>query len=152
MNSSDYSAMLATCPDSTLEVLITGLQEGTINVPEMTATDRLACIRVAQIEAARRKARKLIEELGQDHPRAFAAMLDFVELADPGATERALRESGFNLPAPTHVDGDGNTFYTSEAIADALNVPHEQVMEDIEQMCQLAPEFAPAAGELHRIQ
>jgi len=144
--------VLATWPDSTLDTIIIGIQDGSLAVPEISTTTLRACLRAAQIEAAKRKARRLLTDLGPDHPRAFVAMLEYVELADPGSTERALKESGINLPAPTHVDGNGTPFYASEAIANALELPLDQVQEEIEQMCELAPEFAPAEGDLHRIQ
>lgn len=144
--------ILATFTDSILEGVISALEDGSIDLPGVSESIRLGSLRVARTEAARRKARRLVEELGVEHPLAFMAVLDAVELSDPGATERALKESGITLPAPTHVDEAGNPFYTSEAIADALDVPHHQVQEDIELLYEQLPELAPADGELHRIQ
>lgn len=145
-------AILDSWSDSFLEGVITNLTSGVINLAEYSESTRLGCLRAMQTEAARRKARRLVEELGTDHPVAFVAILEYVELADPGATDRALKESGITLPAPTHVDANGTPFYTSEAIADAMDVPHDQVRADIQQMYALAPNLVPADGELHRIQ
>lgn len=148
-SSSDVFAILS---DDMLKGIIAGIEDGTLDLPEISADTLRACLRKAQAEVAKRKARQLLTELGPDHPRAFIAMLEYVELADPGATERALKESGINLPEPTHIDDSGTPFYASEALADALDIPHGQVMEGLEKMYELAPEFAPTGNELHRLQ
>lgn len=152
MNDQSPAELFARASDETLQQVIERMHADAKFPAGDTEAARRLVIQWAQTEVARRKARQLVEVLGADHPRAFAAMLEYVELADPGATRRALKESGINLPAPTHVVGNGTPFYASEAIADALDLPHDQVQEEIEQMCELAPEFGPADGELHRIQ
>lgn len=86
------------------------------------------------IKEAFAKARELIDRYGQDDPRAIIAMLDAVNLADPGFIDKALKESGIKLPEPGFVDDAGNPCWTSQEIADSVGVPHEQVMRDIESL------------------
>lgn len=102
------------------------------------------------IREAFAKARDLIQRYGQDDPRAMLAMIDAVNLADPGFMDKAMRESGINLPNPEFVDDAGNPLWTSKAIADSAGVPHEQVMRDIETLRD-AGQMSPVEST-HRIQ
>ncbi len=95
-------------------------------------------------------ARHLMDTLGDENPQTLAAVIHAMELQDPGACGRIARECGLTLPEPDHCDDDGRPLFSSQAIADALDVPHEKVVADIEAMIG-AGVVAPA-GAVHRLQ
>lgn len=72
------------------------------------------------IREAFAEARRLIDLHGEDDPRAFRAIVEAVELQDPGCCARMLAEGGIVMPAPTHCAEDGTRLYSLEAVADAL--------------------------------
>ena len=80
-----------------------------------------------EVIAAFTEARRLENELGREHPRALAAIVQCVALADPGFADRAKAGRGFRLPAATHCDADGNARFTVGQIASALGVPVAEV-------------------------
>lgn len=96
------------------------------------------------------KARALINLYGQDDPRAMMAMIDAVNLADPGFIDKTMRESGINLPSPEFVDDAVEPLWTSEQLADSVGVPHEQVMREIETMREVG--LMTSADGIHRVQ
>ena len=79
------------------------------------------------ISVALRKARRLVDELGQDHPLAMLAIIDAVELGDPGFIDLAMAECGFHLPEPTRCDADGAPLFTVAQIAQTVGKPVRDV-------------------------
>jgi hypothetical protein len=101
------------------------------------------------VEAAFEEAQGLMSALGKDHPKTMAAVIRAVELRDPGVCARKAKECGLDLPEPDYRDDDGRALYSSHAVAEALDMPHEQVLDEIE---ALGIETAAPAGAVHRVQ
>lgn len=103
-----------------------------------------------EVRKAVAEARALINRYGQDDPRSMLAIIHAVNLNDPEFMDKTLRESGIDLPAAEFVDDEGNPLWTSQAIADSVGVPHEQVIRDIEVLAD-AGQLSPVQSS-HRIQ
>ena len=95
-------------------------------------------------------ARTLMDTLGDEHPQTLAAVFDAMELKEPGCVGRIAQECGLNLPKPDHCDDRGRPLFSSQAIAEALDVPHEQVVADIKAM--IGGGITSPAGAVHRLQ
>jgi hypothetical protein len=102
------------------------------------------------IREAFTEARRLIDLHGDDDPRAFSAIIKAVELQDPGCCDRKMRECGITLPKPDLCDDNGKPLYRSQDIAEALDIPHERVVADIEAM--IGAGLPAHAGAVHRLQ
>lgn len=85
-----------------------------------------------QVCKALKEARDLVDSLGYDHPKAMMAVIRAVDLADPAFMNAALAAEGINL-APTHVDENGEALFSTLAIAEAFDVPHDDVIDRIEE-------------------
>jgi len=115
------------------------------------STDPSELAKQLRLAAAFNEAVELAEKLGDEHPETMQAVLCALELADPGCTRRKLAECGISLPEPTHVADSGERFYATTAVAKALNVPHEDVLQRVEEMKASGLDVA-FADQVHRIQ
>lgn len=86
------------------------------------------------IRQAFKRARHLLDTLGEDDPRTFDAIIKAIELQDPGCCDRMLKESGIHLPEPTHVNAEGQGLLTLEQVARALDADPQDLMQHVEQM------------------
>ena len=137
--------------------------------PGYTIGEELACAIVDGLEAWRRlttetpeqraireafaEARRLVDTLGEEDPRAFAAIIRAVELQDPGCCARMLAQGGITMPAPTHCAEDGTQLYSLEAVADALGADVgdlEAIAEEMEAVGLEVRHAGPAA--VHTLQ
>ena len=88
-----------------------------------TETPQQRAIREAFVDA-----RRLIDQFGEDDPRAFAAIIKAVELQDPGCCNRKLAECGITLPKPDRCTDDGTPLFSLDAVADALGADPEELL------------------------
>lgn len=94
-----------------------------------TETPQQRAIREAFAEA-----RRLIDQYGDDDPRAFAAIIKAVELQDPGCCDRKLAECGIHLPKPTLVNDKGEGLFSLEQVAEALGADPDDLVPVLEEM------------------
>lgn len=80
------------------------------------------------IREAFKTARALIDQYGEDDPRALGAIVHAVRLQDPGFIDEKLKECGIRLPAPDRCTTDGVPLYSLGAIADALDADPEELL------------------------
>lgn len=80
------------------------------------------------IREAFKAARALVDQHGEDDPRAFAAIIHAVNLQDPGFVDEKLKECGIHLPKPGRCDEDGTPLFSLEAVADALDADPEELL------------------------
>lgn len=102
------------------------------------------------IREAFAEARHLMDTLGDDHPKTHAAVIHAIELQDPGCCARMAAKCGISLPEPDYCGDDGQPLYSTQAIAKALDVPHEQVVADVERL--IGEGLSVGAGPVHRMQ
>jgi len=96
------------------------------------------------------EARRLVDTLGHDDPRAFAAIIRAIELDDPGCCDRMLKEGGITLPAPTRCAEDGEPLYSLEAVADAMGADVADLLAIAEDMEAAGlPVRRQPAGAIH---
>lgn len=86
------------------------------------------------VRQAFKRARHLLDTLGEDDPRTFDAIIKAIELQDPGCCDRMLKASGIHLPEPTHVNAEGQGLLTLEQVAQALDADPEDLMQHVERM------------------
>lgn len=86
------------------------------------------------IREAFAEARRLIDQFGEDDPRAFAAIIKAVELQDPGCCDRKLAECGIHLPTPTHCNDKGEGLFSLEQVAEALGADPDDLVPVLEEM------------------
>ena len=102
------------------------------------------------IREAFAEARRLVDTLGEEDPRAFAAIIRAVELQDPGCCARMLAQGGVTMPAPTHCTADGAPLYSLEAVADALGADVGELQAIAEDMEAVGLDMRrTGAGRLH---
>lgn len=94
-----------------------------------TETPQQRAIREAFAEA-----RRLIDQFGEDDPRAFAAIIKAVELKDPGCCSRQMAECGIHLPKPTHCNDKGEGLFSLEQVAEALGADPDDLVPVLEEM------------------
>lgn len=102
------------------------------------------------IREAFAEARHLRDTLGDDHPKTHAAVIHAIELQDPGCCARMASECGITLPEPDYRGDDGQPLYSTQAIAKAFDVPHEQVIADAERL--MDDGLSVHTGPMHRLQ
>jgi len=102
------------------------------------------------IREAFAEARHLMDTLGDDHPKTHAAVIHAIELQDPGCCARMASECGITLPEPDYRGDDGQPLYSTQAIAEAFDVPHEQVIADAERL--MDDGLSVHTGPVHRLQ
>lgn len=73
-------------------------------------------------------ARTLMDTLGDNDPRTFAAVVKAVNLQEPGCIGRMLKESGIHLPKPDRCADDGAPLFSLEAVAAALGADPEELL------------------------
>lgn len=86
------------------------------------------------IREAFAEARRLMDTLGDDDPRTFAAVIRAIELQDPGCCDRMLAEGGVTLPKPTHVNDKGEGLFSLEDVAEALGASPDDLMPVLDEM------------------
>lgn len=86
------------------------------------------------IREAFAEARRLIDQFGEDDPRAFAAIIKAVELQDPGCCSRQMAECGIHLPKPTHCNDKGEGLFSLEEVAEALGADPDDLAPVLEEM------------------
>jgi hypothetical protein len=96
------------------------------------------------------QARHLMDTLGDEHPKTHAAVIHAIELQDPGCCARMAAECGIPLPEPDYCGDDGQPLYSTQAIAKAFDVPHEQVIADAERL--MGDGLSVHTGPMHRLQ
>lgn len=80
------------------------------------------------IREAFKAARALVDQHGEDDPRALGAIVHAVRLQDPGFIDEKLKECGIHLPAPDRCTADGVPLYSLGAIAEALDADPEELL------------------------
>ena len=80
------------------------------------------------IREAFKAARALMDQHGEDDPRALGAIVHAVRLQDPGFIDAKLKECGIHLPSPDRCTADGVPMYSLEAVAAALDADPEELL------------------------
>lgn len=105
-----------------------------------------------EVIAAFDDAMRIIDELGQDHPRALAAIVRCVSLADPEFADRTLHKCGIELPHPTHCDVDGNALFSADQVAQAVGVSAADVETRIRAMAEAGDIVAVNPADVRPLQ
>lgn len=80
------------------------------------------------VRKAFKEARALMDQHGDDDPRAFSAIIKALNLQEPGCTDRMLKECGIHLPKPDRCADDGTPLFSLDAVADALGADPEELL------------------------
>ncbi len=80
------------------------------------------------VREAFKAARALMDQHGEEDPRALAAIVHAVNLQDPGFIDAKLKECGITLPKPTHCNAKGEGLLTLEQVAAALDADPEELL------------------------
>lgn len=80
------------------------------------------------------EARRLIDQHGEEDPRAFAAIIKAVRLQDPGFIDEKLKECGIHLPKPDRCTDDGEPLYSLDAVAAALDADPDDLLDCAREM------------------
>lgn len=86
------------------------------------------------IREAFKAARALVDQHGEDDPRALGAIVHAVRLQDPGFIDKKLKECGIHLPAPDRCTAEGTPLYSLGAIAKALDADPEELLVKAREM------------------
>lgn len=86
------------------------------------------------VREAFKAARALIDQHGDDDPRAFAAIVKAVNLQDPGFMDAKLRECGIHLPVPDRCTAAGTPLYSLDAVAAAMDADPEELLNIAKEM------------------
>jgi hypothetical protein len=97
-------------------------------------------------------ARALMDQHGEDDPRAFAAVIKAVNLQDPGCTDRMLKECGITLPKPDRCADDGTPLFSLNAVADALGADPEELLVKARELESLGLGAMHTATDTHTLQ
>lgn len=108
-------------------------------------------LEMTKIQEAFAEARRLMDTLGDDHPKTMRAVLHAVELADPTAMDSIMAECGFTLPQATHTTDEGEPLFTVADVAKFIGKTEVEVIDDI---AALEAEFGTTFGVIsaNRIQ
>ena len=100
----------------------------------------------AKVDAAMSHARAMLDQHGKDDPRTHAAMIDALELQDPGCCARMAAACGIDM-TPTHCTEDGKPLYSLDAIAGRLGSTTEELTARLGEMQELGVGVATVSAE-----
>lgn len=81
------------------------------------------------IREAFKAARALMDQHGEEDPRALGAIVHAVRLQDPGFIDAKLKECGIHLPKPDRCADDGTPLLSLDAVADALGADPDDLLD-----------------------